>query len=135
NGSFSCTLSIGITFIGEATASADEGLTACQQAIAELQSGNTSSKQGNGVRFHEPVLDLGSKTLSDSDAIRLGRQLLKKNLTTAVFQPVISLHGLNDEIYEVRMRVPPGSLSESELPADFVGKVFKTEIGIELDKA
>src|SRR5690606_129455 len=25
--------------------------------------------------------------------------------------------------------------SESELPADFVGKVFKTEIGIELDKA
>ncbi|MCK9503206.1 MAG: EAL domain-containing protein [Porticoccaceae bacterium] len=135
NSSFSCTLSIGITFIGEATASADEGLTACQKAIAELQGGDGLGKQGNGVKFHEPVLELGATSLSDNDAIRIGKQLLKKDLVTVAFQPIISLHGLNDELYEVLMRVAPGGLPETELPADFIGRVFKTSIGIDLDKA
>lgn len=130
-GSFNCTLSVGITLIGEATASADEALSACQKAISEL---HQSGKPGNGVKLNEHVFDFRAGEASDEDILRMGRQLIKKNQVMVAFQPVISLHGLKDEFYEVLMRPAADAFAEGEIPADFIAKVFKTDIGEELDK-
>jgi EAL domain-containing protein (putative c-di-GMP-specific phosphodiesterase class I)/GGDEF domain-containing protein len=133
--SFTCTLSIGLTLIGEVTGSADEGLSTCQKAVAELQTPDASGKSGNGAKLHETVFDLSNgENISDSDIQRIGRQLIKKNLVSVAFQPVVSLHGLEDEFYEVLMRIQPEGFAAGEIPADFIAKVFKTDIGCELDK-
>lgn len=127
--SFTCTLSIGITLIGEATVSADEGLSNCLQAVRELQ----QQKSGNGVKLHEPVIDL-TMAISETDIIRIGKQIIKKNLVDLAYQPIISLHGVQDEYYEVLMRIQRDAFADAEVPADFVGRVFKTEIGRDLDR-
>jgi len=130
--SFTCTLSIGITLIGEATVSADEGLDNCLQAVRELQQ-QESGKSGNGVKLHEPVIDL-TVAISDNDIVRIGKQIIKKNLVDLAYQPIISLHGVQDEYYEVLMRIQIDAFADGEVPADFIGRVFKTEIGRELDR-
>lgn len=133
-GSFTCTLSIGITPIGEATPSADEALSDCQKIIADLQKTDASGRFGNAVKFHEPVFDLAAQKLSEADILRLGRQLIKKDLITLAFQPIISLQGSHDETYEVLMRVDVDAFSEAEISSDFVATLFRTEIGRDLDR-
>jgi multidomain signaling protein FimX len=128
--SFTCTLSIGITPIGEATVTADEALTNCMLAIEDLTG---PGQNGNGVKFHEPVIDL-SVAITDSDILRIGRQIIKKEMVDVAFQPIISLHGVKDEFYEVFMRIRPDAFADGDVPADFVARVFKTEIGRELDR-
>jgi multidomain signaling protein FimX len=128
--SFTCTLSIGITPIGEATISADNALTNCLQAINDITG---PGKGGNDVKLHEPVIDL-SVAISDADILRLGKQIVKKDLVDIAFQPLISLHGRPDEFYEVYMRIQPDAFADGDVPADFIARVFKTEIGRELDR-
>ncbi len=134
HGSFTCTLSIGIATIGEATASADEVLSACQQTIAELQQVDANGKSGNRAKLYEPVFDAAASDISDAEVLRIGRHLIKKNQIGASFQPVISLHGSEDEIYEARMQLLPEGFAGGEIPDDFVTRVFNTEIGRELDR-
>jgi EAL domain-containing protein (putative c-di-GMP-specific phosphodiesterase class I) len=68
------------------------------------------------------------------DILRIGRQLIKKNHINVVFQPIISLLGTTDEIFEVQMAVDKDAFAEGEIPHDFIAQVFKTEIGRELDR-
>jgi len=134
DGSFTCTLSIALIAIGETTASADEALSACQKVIAELQQPNPSGRIGNAVKLHEPVFDLNTGAPTDSELIRIGKQLLKKELFSVVFQPMVSLHGLQEEPYEVLMRADPSVFVEKNIAQDFSSRIFKTEIGADLDK-
>ncbi len=134
-GSFTCTLSIGITPIGEATASADEALNSCQKTVEELQKPDSSGNYGNTVKLYEPVFDLSSGHVSEADILRIGRQLIKKNHINVVFQPIVSLLGTDDEIFEVQMAVDKEAFAEGEIPPDFIAQVFKTEIGRELDRS
>ena len=133
-GSFTCTLSAGITPIGEATASADEALGNCQKTVAELQKTDASGKYGNAAKFHEPVFELQSDNLSDADVLRIGKQLIKKNQTSISFQPIIPLLGSQQEIYEVLMGIDKEAFADKEIPADFVTNVFRTSIGRDFDQ-
>ncbi|MFA5630505.1 MAG: EAL domain-containing protein [Porticoccaceae bacterium] len=133
-GSFTCTLSIAVTALGEATTSADETLAACQRAVQELQKPDPSGKVGNAVKLCEQVFDLSANTAEDEDILRIGRLLIKKDLVSLAFQPLLPLHGLKDEIYEVLMRGDQSMFAEGEIPQDFIARIFRTEIGTELDR-
>lgn len=135
DGSFSCTLSIGITPIGEATASADECLASCEKAVAELQkAGAGEGRAGNGVKLHEALFEQSADQMSEQDVIRIGRQLLKKQLVYPAFQPILSLQGDKEEIYEVLTRIKSDAFTEGEIPPDFIGKIYWSEIGLEFDR-
>ncbi len=136
DGSFSCTLSIGITPIGEATASADECLASCEKAVAELQkAGGGDGRVGNGVKLHEALFEHSADQMSEQDIVRIGRQLLKKELVYPTFQPILSLQGGNEEIYEVLTRIKSEAFTEGEIPSDFITKIYWSEIGLEFDRA
>ena len=133
-GSFTCTLSVAVTALGEATTSADETLAACQHAVQELQKPDPSGKVGNAVKLCEQVFDLSANAAQDADILRIGRLLIRKNLVSVAFQPLLPLHGLKDEIYEVLMRGDQSMFAEGEIPQDFIARIFRTEIGTELDR-
>lgn len=127
--SFTCTLSIAITPLGETTATADEALASCRKLAAELARGG-----GNAVRFHEPVVELREGQLDDEELVRIGRLLLKKDLVQVHFQPLVALRGEARPWYEVQMALPAEAFAEGEIPQDFVARIFRTPVGRELDQ-
>lgn len=132
NGTFSCTLSIGISTINEASTSADGCLENCLAAIAELHK-SAGDKPGNDAGFFEPVYQVSSPDMSNADLVNIGKQLISRDMIDLLFQPIISLRGTGDEFYEVRMDVKPGAISDAR-PEDFLHRLFATEVGRDLDR-
>lgn len=132
NGTFSCTLSIGISTVNEASTSADGCLENCLAAIAKLHEGATD-KPGNDAGFFEPVYQVSSPDISATELVNIGRQLISRDMIDLLFQPIISLRGATDEFYEVRMAVKAGAITDTK-PEDFLHRLFATEAGRDLDR-
>lgn len=127
SGVFSCTLSVGISAINEASTSADDCLDHCIKAIADLRS------EGNAAKFYEPVFEVSAPDMSAAELVTIGRQLISHDLIHLLYQPIISLHGQGDPFYEVRMAIKEGAFSDTR-PEDFLHRLFATEIGRDLDR-
>lgn len=132
SGSFSCTLSVGISTINEASTSADDCLGNCLTAIAALH-GDNGGQAGNDARLFEAVHELSSPDMSAAELAIVGRQLASRAMIDLLFQPIISLGGQGSEFYEVHMNIEPGALSES-WPVDFSHRLLATDAGRELDR-
>lgn len=131
DGSFSCTLSVGIATINETSTSADDCLENCLHAIAELH--KSGGPGGNNAGFHEPVYTLSSPDMSTSELVAIGKQLISKDKVDLLYQPIISLQGNGDEFYEVRMDIKSDAFNSAK-PDDFLHRLFATEVGRELDR-
>lgn len=131
DGSFSCTMSIGIAAINENSTSADGCLEHCLEAITALH--KPGSPGGNNAGFHEPVYAISSPEMSSGELAAIGRQLISKDKVDLLFQPIISLQGSADEFYEVRMDIKSDAFTDAK-PDDFLHRLFATEVGRDLDR-
>ena len=106
--SFQMTVSIGISIIAENTSTVEEAISRAHQAADSLE-------DGNAVVFFEPAkITVGEEGKAVSaDAIRdLIAYALKENAFKLNFQPIVSLHGEDEEQYEVLLRMPDAEGNE-----------------------
>lgn len=127
------TVSIGISVISETSASPEGCIDRCMKAISSLREKAEQPQVGNGAKLYEAVFEPSAPNIADEDIIRFGSKLLEKHMLSIVFQPIVPLHGEPRELYEVLMRPKPEALPET-LPDDFIAKVFKTEVGKDIDR-
>lgn len=105
------TISVGIAALTERTSKVSEALDRARRCSEENNS-------GNHVHVHDPADDLAASA-SRGDLTALIQHALETNNFKLLFQPVISLRGDKDELYEVLLRLvnPQG---EELAPGDFM---------------
>ena len=114
--SYQVTVSIGLSLISENAPSAEEIVSRGHRAT-------TTIEDGNGVNFYQPEqIKVGEegKALTTEDIKELIRQSLAKNTFRILYQPIISLHGDDDEQYEVLIRMLDSEENEI-FPGQFLG--------------
>ncbi|MCK9563643.1 MAG: EAL domain-containing protein, partial [Bacteroidales bacterium] len=114
--------------INEASTSADDCLGHCLKAIA-----NIPGNEGSAASFYEPVFEVSAPDMSPAELITIGRQLIGRDLIHLLYQPIISLRGEGDPLYEIRMSIKEGAFSDTR-PEDFLHRLFATEVGRDLDR-
>ncbi len=123
---FQTTVSIGISIIAENTSTAEEAISRAHQACI-------SSEDGNTVSVYEPAkIKLGEEGSVSADALKdLIAKAVEDNLFKLQFQPVVSLHGDDEEQFEVLIRLQdedgnilrPGQFMELAEEAGLLGKI------------
>lgn len=114
--SYQVTVSIGLSLISESAPSAEEIVSRGHRATTTIQ-------DGNGVNFYQPEqIKVGEegKALTTEDIKELIRESLKNNTFRILYQPIISLHGDEDEQYEVLIRMLDSEENEI-FPGQFLG--------------
>ncbi len=99
---YQTTISIGLSLIAENTSTVEEAISRAHQAADELES-------GNAVNFYNPAnISVGEEGKGVSaDALKDMLSIaLEENRFKLVFQPIVSLHGDDDEQFEVLLRLP-----------------------------
>jgi diguanylate cyclase (GGDEF)-like protein/PAS domain S-box-containing protein len=100
--SYQTTVTIGLSVIAENTSTVEEAISRAYQAAESVE-------DGNGIAFYEPTrISVGGEGKSVSaDAIKdLILHSLKDNLFRLAFQPIVSLHGDDEEQFETLLRLP-----------------------------
>lgn len=128
-GSFSCTLSIGIVPITEMATCVDTSLDACQRAIDQL---HVEQPEGGGVCLGVASEHRVDAVFNEDDIELLCRQLLDSNRFETLFQPVVPLHGHPEQFYSTLVKVRSDG-SSLAVPEDLLSSVRKAPIGLELD--
>jgi len=126
---FSLTLGIGVSVVNEAVATPECCIDRARTALLDLYAEGNSTDFANGAKLSETGI---GPTLAEDDVEGHARVLLDEKQFELLYQPVIPLHGSQEEFYEVLMQVKPEAL-EKDLPEDFIAKVFKTPTAIEID--
>lgn len=129
-GSFTCTLSIGMTPITELATSVDASLSACQLAIAEWREQHPG---GGGVCFAALHEHADEAVLDDSDRQAIARQLLESDGFEVLFQPVIPLHGHPEHFYSTQIRLRTDG-RKAGLSDDFLSLVRQGSAGPDFDR-
>jgi multidomain signaling protein FimX len=95
------TCSIGITLILANSGGAQEVLSDAHSAGSERQ-----KKGGNGFEVFKPTVKSGEKeAIKSSDVAKLIETAFEENRLSLRFQPIVSLHGDTEAIYEVFLRM------------------------------
>ncbi len=127
--SYQQTISIGLSLIAENTPSAEEVVSRAHRA-------QTDVADGNGVHFFETEkIEVGEdgKSLTSENIKTMVRTAIENNSFKLMFQPIISLHGDDDEQFEVLLRL----LDEDEneiLPGQFLGPAEEAGLLEKLDR-
>jgi len=114
--SYQLTIRIGMSLVSESTPSSEEVISRAHQAADTIE-------DGNGVNFYQPAkIQIGEdgKSLTTEHIKEMLRDALKDNTLKLLFQPVISLHGEDDEQFEVLLRLMADEEVEL-LPGQFLG--------------
>ncbi len=127
------TVSIGISVVSEAAATAEGCIERCMKAITSLREESGQFHYGNGARLYEAVFEPAAPNIADEDIMRFGAKLLERHMLDIAFQPIVPLHGKPSELYEVLMRPVVESMPKN-MPDDFIAKVFKTDVGKDIDR-
>lgn len=119
------TLSIGVASINEKTTKAAEVLDRARRSSEE-------HGEANHLHIHNPVDDLAASA-SRGDLVAMVRHALETNSFRLLFQPVISLRGDSEELYEVLLRLinPQG---EEVAPNDFISAAISAGLAEKLDR-
>ena len=94
--------SIGLSIISENATSGSEIINRAHEACESIE-------EGNGVKAYLQEADQsadGDGSPGDDQVVKMLKLGIKNNTLKLLFQPVISLHGDDDELYEVLLRVP-----------------------------
>lgn len=121
------TCSIGVTPITSDSPSAHEVLRLGQQASEAVRSKN---QRGNGVHLFVP-----EERDDDDDGLSVKklRTAIQNNNFKLLFQPVVSLHGEHDHIYEVLLRLIDRDDNQVS-PNMFLTMLDHAEVSTELDR-
>ncbi|RDE18140.1 EAL domain-containing protein [Motiliproteus coralliicola] len=120
------TCSIGITPINADSASSQEVLRLAQVASESVRS---KSSKGNGVNVYIPE----EKSEEEGLSVKKLRQAIKDNNLKLLFQPVVSLQGATDAVYEVLLRLIDKDKHEVS-PNMFLTMLDHAEVSTELDR-
>ncbi|MEM7365309.1 MAG: EAL domain-containing protein [Pseudomonadota bacterium] len=99
---YHATVSIGLTIISENATSGSEIINRAHEACNAIE-------EGNAVSVYQQEADQsadGDGAPGDDQIVKMLKKGIKDNALKLLFQPVISLHGDDDELYEVLLRVP-----------------------------
>lgn len=114
--SYQQTVSIGLALISENTPSAEEIVSRAHRAQTEID-------DGNGINFYQAEkIEVGEdgKALSSENIKTMVKTAIENNSFRLMFQPIISLHGDDDEQFEVLLRLVDEEGNEI-MPGQFLG--------------
>ncbi|MBD3648914.1 MAG: EAL domain-containing protein, partial [Pseudomonadales bacterium] len=127
--SFHVTASIGLAAISDSTTSGEEVISRAHQASAAIE-------DGNGTKFYQPAqITVGEdgKSLGTEDIKQMIKDGIKNNTLRLLYQPIISLHGDDDEQFEVLLRLVDNDDNEI-LPGQFLGPAEEAGLLEKLDR-
>jgi diguanylate cyclase (GGDEF)-like protein/PAS domain S-box-containing protein len=113
---YQATVSIGMAFVSESAPSAQEVVSRAHEAATDIE-------EGNGVNFYQSEqVQTGEddQGMSSDILVEMLRTGLEDNTLKLLFQPVISLHGDDDEQFEVLLRLLDAEGNEMA-PGKFLG--------------
>lgn len=118
-------LTVGVAGLSEKTSKASEVLKRAHNCADQLT-------QGNALKIYNPADELAAAA-NRGDIVAMVQQALDNNSFKLLFQPIISLRGGKDELYEVLLRLvsPQG---EDILPADFLNAAISAGLGEKIDR-
>ncbi|MDA0790752.1 MAG: EAL domain-containing protein [Proteobacteria bacterium] len=126
---FQLTVSIGLTLVSESAPTSEEIISRAHLASEAVEDGNV-------VNFYQPkqvtVGDDG-KALSSEHIKDLLKKALATNTLKLVFQPIISLHGEDEEQYEVLLRLIEDDGHELN-PGQFMGAAEEAGLLEKIDR-
>ncbi len=131
NETFSLTVAIGGTLLNENVPSIEHALARSQEVFDELRD---EQGVGNGAKFYMP--NIHSNEVSKNEAVIItAKRLLSDELFSIRYQPIVALTGggSDKEYYEVILGVNK-SVASSEIPADFINDLFKSDIAAKVDR-
>ncbi len=127
--SYQMTVSIGMSIIAENTSTAEEAISRAHRAADSLE-------EGNAFSFYEPAkITVGEEGKSVSaDALKdLLIHALEQNTFILNYQPIVSLHGDDDEQFEVLLRLPDAD-GNVLLPGQFLGPAENAGLLEQIDR-
>ena len=114
--SYHLTVRVGLSLLSENAPSSEEVISRAHQAADNIE-------DGNGVKFYQAeqvTVGEDGKSISAEQIKDLLRKALSDNSLVLAFQPIISLHGEDDEQFEVLLRLLDDE--DNELyPGQFLG--------------
>lgn len=119
------TFSIGLASLNENSSQPEEALQRAQHCSRLLT-------QGNGIKIHDPAEELAAAA-NRGDIVAMVQHALENNSFKLLFQPIISLRGDDNELYEVLLRLvnPQG---EEVTPADFLNAATSAGFADKIDR-
>jgi diguanylate cyclase (GGDEF)-like protein/PAS domain S-box-containing protein len=127
--SYQQTVSIGLSLIAENTPSAEEIISRAHRAQTELS-------DGNGINFYQAEkiqVSVDGKSLSSENIKAMVRTAIENNSFRLMFQPIISLHGDDDEQFEVLLRLMDED-GHAIMPGQFLGPAEEAGLLEKLDR-
>ena len=127
--SYQSTTSIGLELVSESSSSAEDVISRACQACTSMESGNgVNFYQAAEVKMGEAGVSLTSENIKD-----MIKTAIENNAFKLMFQPIISLHGDDDEQFEVLLRLVDDDDNEL-LPGQFLGPVEDAGLLEKLDR-
>ncbi len=121
------TVCIGLSLVSENASSAEEVIDRAHQAADSIEN-------GNGISFAKDGIDGAKGGPKSMDAVQeLVRRAVESNSLKLTFQPIISLHGEDDEQFEVLLTLPDDEENEL-LPDQFFGAAEKVGLLEKIDR-
>lgn len=127
--SYQLSVSIGLSLITENAPTSEEIISRAHKAAASIT-------DGNGVSFYQAEqVKVGEdgKALTSENIKELVRNSISNNLFKLLFQPVVSLHGDDDEQFEVLLRLIDDDGNELS-PGQFLGPAEDAGLLQKLDR-
>lgn len=127
--SYQSTTSIGLALVSESSSSAEDVISRAYQACTSMESGNgVNFYQAAEVKMGEAGVSLTSENIKD-----MIKTAIENNAFKLMFQPIISLHGDDDEQFEVLLRLVDDDDNEL-LPGQFLGPAEDAGLLEKLDR-
>ncbi len=123
------TATVGISIIDKLTPTANEAITRAHSAVEKVRD---SESGGNGVHLYDPARDGGSGG-SVSQVEKLQRAVEGERFKV-MFQPVISLMGETEELYEATMRMLEEDSDDELPPGKFLEIAAEAGLGAQIDR-
>ena len=127
--SYQSTTSIGLALVSESSSSAEDVISRAYEACTSMESGNgVNFYQAAEVKMGEAGVSLTSENIKD-----MIKTAIENNAFKLMFQPIISLHGDDDEQFEVLLRLVDDDDNEL-LPGQFLGPAEDAGLLEKLDR-
>lgn len=120
--------SIGIARISESMASATQALENADHACTEAQQAG-----GNRIHRYQPVDSLDSRDAKPERWQQALREALENEHFVLFYQPIVALHGEQQELYEVLLRLERGQVNFVRAE-QFIGYAEKAGMMADIDK-
>ena len=127
--SFQLTISTGLSLISENTPAGEEIIARAHKACTAIENGN----EVNFFQTEQVKVGDDGKSLTSEHIKQLVRDAIASNAFRLMFQPIISLHGDDDEQFEVLLRLLDDDDNELS-PAQFLGPAEDAGLLEKLDR-